>query len=161
MRLFLWEVFQPWSRWNSSVGHGPWGTTDSPNPALTTSGFVTVLTAALSNRLTEIGPDGQLVPELAESWEGGESGKIWHFKLRSGVEFHNGKMLDANDVVATISSQIGEDSTSAAKAIANQRGAGRSDAPAYSAARARSTRSRQRSRYASTCSGRGGSNAPD
>ena len=100
------------------TGHG--STTDSLNPALTTSGFVTVLTAAFANRLTEIGPDGQLVPELAESWQGSEAGKIWHFKLRTGVEFHNGKMLDADDVVATISSQIGEDSTSAAKAIANQ-----------------------------------------
>ena len=100
------------------TGHG--STTDSLNPALATSGFVTVLAAALSNRLTEIGPDGQLVPELAESWEGSQGGKIWHFKLRTGVEFHNGKVLDAKDVVATISSQIGEDSTSAAKAIANQ-----------------------------------------
>ena len=42
------------------------------------------------NNLTEIGPDGSVVGELAESWEASSDATVWVFKLRKGVEFHNG-----------------------------------------------------------------------
>jgi peptide/nickel transport system substrate-binding protein len=38
---------------------------------------------------------------LAESFEPSERGQVWTLRLRSGVEFHNGKTLDANDVIFT------------------------------------------------------------
>lgn len=41
------------------------------------------------------------VPGLAESWDVGKDGKTWHFKLRKGIEFHNGKTLSAKDVIGT------------------------------------------------------------
>jgi peptide/nickel transport system substrate-binding protein len=41
----------------------------------------------------------QLVPSLAESWESGEDGRIWKFRLRPGVKFHDGTPLDAEAVV--------------------------------------------------------------
>ena len=39
------------------------------------------------------------------------------FSLKKGVEFHNGKTLDAEDVVASINHHRGDDTKSAAKSI--------------------------------------------
>src|SRR5438105_3599223 len=75
------------------------------------------LWGAVYNNLTEIGPDGQLVSELAESIEPSKDAKSWAFKLRKGVTFHNGKTLDADDVVASLNHHRGPDSKSAAKTI--------------------------------------------
>ncbi len=71
----------------------------------------------LRNCLTEIAPDGELIPELAESWEASPDAKVWTFKLRKGVEFHNGKSLTSEDVVASLNHHRGDESTSAAKDI--------------------------------------------
>ena len=54
------------------------------------------------NNLVEIDADGQVTPELAETWEVSPDAKKWVFKLRKGIEFHNGKALDSKDVVASI-----------------------------------------------------------
>ena len=67
--------------------------------------------------LTEIDPNNELAPDLAESWESSPDAKRWIFKLRKGVEFHNGKSLDSNDVIATLNHHLGEGSTSGAKAL--------------------------------------------
>ena len=48
----------------------------------------------IRNGLTEVAADGSLIPELAESWEASADAKVWTFKIRQGVEFHNGKTLD-------------------------------------------------------------------
>ena len=40
----------------------------------------------LYNQLTEVAPDGTLVPELAESFEATKDAKTWIFKLRKGVD---------------------------------------------------------------------------
>ena len=37
-------------------------------------------------------------PGLAESWEADDTGKIWTFKIREGVTFHDGETLDAEAV---------------------------------------------------------------
>jgi peptide/nickel transport system substrate-binding protein len=46
-------------------------------------------------------PDLTLKPVLAESWTHDAEGKVWTFKLRQGVRFHNGKTMTADDVVST------------------------------------------------------------
>ena len=42
-----------------------------------------------------------LHPALALSWEGDEAARVWTFRLRQGVKFHDGRVLTAKDVVAT------------------------------------------------------------
>ena len=71
----------------------------------------------LRNGLTEVAADGSLVPELAESWDASADASTWNFKLRQGVEFHNGKSLDSGDIVASLNHHLGEDTKSAAKGI--------------------------------------------
>ena len=41
-------------------------------------------------------------PELAESWETNADGTVWTIRLRTGVMFHNGDELMADDVVASL-----------------------------------------------------------
>ena len=92
-------------------------TTDTLDPATHTATGIMSLSWGLRNCLTEIDNEGKLVPELAESWESSDRASQWVIKLRKGVEFHNGKTFDADDVVASINHHRGEDSKSAAKAI--------------------------------------------
>lgn len=54
------------------------------------------------NTLTEIAADGTLQPGLAVKWQVAEHGRTWCFKLREGVTFHDGSMLGADDVVASL-----------------------------------------------------------
>ncbi len=97
------------------------GTGDVLDPAQTLDSYmINVSFGQLRNNLTEIAPDGSLVGELAESWEASPDAKEWTFKLRQGVEFHNGKTMDANDVVASLNHHRGEDSKSAAKGLVKQ-----------------------------------------
>jgi peptide/nickel transport system substrate-binding protein len=44
----------------------------------------------------------KLDPMLATSWKASQGGKMWTFKIRSGVKFHDGSPLTADDVVWTI-----------------------------------------------------------
>ena len=44
----------------------------------------------------------QLQPMLATSWKASAGGKVWTFKIRPGVKFHDGSALTADDVVWTI-----------------------------------------------------------
>jgi peptide/nickel transport system substrate-binding protein len=97
------------------IGHG--STTDSLDPATFENLYMQTVGAACYNKLTEIGNTGELLPEAAESWDVSSDATTWTFKLRKGVEFHNGKTMDSADVVASIQHHLGEDSKSAAKGI--------------------------------------------
>ena len=45
--------------------------------------------------------DGDYVPCLATEWSASEDSKVWTFKLRDDVYFHNGEHFTADDVVFT------------------------------------------------------------
>ncbi len=47
---------------------------------------------------TGIDKDGNIVPELALSWEASEDNLGWRFNLRQGVKFHSGRDFTAKDV---------------------------------------------------------------
>mgnify|MGYP001586442194 CR=1 FL=1 len=97
------------------MAHG--STTDSLDPATYENGFSTNLSTSVFSCLTEIAPDGSLRGDLASSWDAVNDGASWIFDLRTGVEFHNGKSLHADDVVASLNYHRGEDSKSAAKGL--------------------------------------------
>jgi len=72
------------------------------------------------SQITEVGPDGRLEPLLAESYEPSADAATWTFKLRKGVEFHDGKPFTAQDVIGTMQYHALPDSKSPAKGIVEQ-----------------------------------------
>lgn len=52
--------------------------------------------------LVDLDQQGQIYGVLAESWEPSADGKVWTFKLRQGVTFHDGTPFDAESVKATV-----------------------------------------------------------
>lgn len=102
------------------LGTSGGSTTDSIDPAASFDLMSQQLTyGQLGNSLVEINHENVPSPELAESWESSPDAKVWTFKLRKGVEFHNGKTMDADDVIHSLNHHRGEDTKSAAKVIIN------------------------------------------
>jgi peptide/nickel transport system substrate-binding protein len=91
------------------------GSQDSLDPASYTATYMQTVGYQYGNCLIELDEKNQLVPELAESWEPSDDARKWVFKLRRGVQFHNGKEMTAEDVVASLNHHRGEGSKSAAK----------------------------------------------
>ncbi|RWQ03535.1 MAG: twin-arginine translocation signal domain-containing protein [Mesorhizobium sp.] len=86
------------------IGIGDAAATDTLEPGSTNVNpfIATALFGTLSNGLTEIDSKGNVVPDLAESFEPSDGAKKWVFKLRKGATFHNGKTVTADDVVASV-----------------------------------------------------------
>ncbi len=96
-------------------------TTDKLDPTQLTSGFTNFTFYSTMSQLTEVAPDGNLIPLLAESYEPIDNNPAkWLFTLRKGVEFHNGKTVTADDVIASITRHTGKDSASAMKSFVEQ-----------------------------------------
>ncbi len=59
------------------------------------------------DRLVEIDPDTlKIRPSLATGWESNMDGTVWKFRLRKGVEFHDGHEFDSDAVVFSFRRQI-------------------------------------------------------
>jgi peptide/nickel transport system substrate-binding protein len=99
------------------MGLGGGSTTDSLDPATLPDIVPQIINRQMRNSLVETDYKGNVVPELAESWESSPDAVTWTFKLKKGVEFHNGKTLEAEDVVASYNHHRGEKSKSAAKGL--------------------------------------------
>jgi peptide/nickel transport system substrate-binding protein len=98
-----------------------WGsTTDSLDPALFQNNFLFTLGLSMRTLLTEVDEKGDIGSDLAESFEPSNGAKVWTFKIRKGVTFHNGKPLTPNDVVASIRHHMGPNSKSAVKSFVSQ-----------------------------------------
>ncbi|MGB7294916.1 MAG: ABC transporter substrate-binding protein [Candidatus Aminicenantales bacterium] len=52
--------------------------------------------------LVKMDASGAYQPWLAESWSVDEEARVWTFRLKKNVRFHNGEILRADDVVATL-----------------------------------------------------------
>jgi len=97
------------------IGATGGSTTDSMDPGSLTSNMNQNLNFQIRNNLVEIDHNFNAIPELAESWGSTPDAKVWTFKLRKGVEFHNGKTMTAEDVIFSINHHLGEKSKSGAK----------------------------------------------
>jgi peptide/nickel transport system substrate-binding protein len=71
------------------------------NPFLALLGNDNWITSINYDLLTEIGPDLQPAPGLAESWTHSDDGLTWTFKIRQGAVWHDGQPITAADVAFT------------------------------------------------------------
>jgi peptide/nickel transport system substrate-binding protein len=93
------------------------GTTlNTLDPAKTTIGDEYIFVHLTFNGLTRIDRDLNTKPDLAVSWAASDDLKVWTFKLRAGVTFHNGRPLAAEDVVATMTRILDPQTGSRARA---------------------------------------------
>ncbi len=76
-----------------------------------------VLYSNVFEGLTRFGPDGSVNPGLAESWTISDDGKTYTFKLHSGVKFHDGTDMTAEDVKFSLDRARSDDSQNAQKAL--------------------------------------------
>lgn len=100
-----------------TVGFAQGSTSDSIDPATYNNDFMYALAYGVFNYLTEIDTNGTLIPELAKSWKSSTDARTWTFELRKGIQFHNGKEMEANDVIASINHHRSDDSKSGAKPL--------------------------------------------
>lgn len=93
-------------------------TAESFDPATYGTGIINhFMLGAVGNCLAEIDADGVAVPELAEEWSASDDARVWTFRLRRGVTFHNGKSLMADDVIASFNHHRGDESKSGGKSL--------------------------------------------
>ena len=76
-----------------------------------------VLYANVFEGLTRIGSRGEVLPSLAESWTVSDDGKVYTFKLHTGVKFHDGTDFDASDVKFSLDRARADNSTNAQKGL--------------------------------------------
>src|SRR5262249_3287908 len=92
-------------------------TDDALDPASATDTVAAVRNFQIFNCLVEVDARRRAIPELAQRWEAKPGAKEWTFEIRPDVEFHNGKTLDAEDVVYSVNRHRGRGSTSAAAGL--------------------------------------------
>lgn len=76
-----------------------------------------VLYANVFEGLTRFDADGAIIPGLAQSWGISEDGLIYTFNLTAGVTFHDGTVMDAEDVKFSLDRARAADSTNAQKGL--------------------------------------------
>jgi len=69
------------------------------------------------NSLTQLDDNIVPQPELAEEFSTNDDATVWTFKIRKGVEWHDGSKFDADDVIYTMNRHYGEASTSVVKTL--------------------------------------------
>ena len=94
------------------LGLGDGNTGDSLDPTTYVARFLLIAGYFWGNALVRPDANMNLEAELAESWEVSKDAKTWVFKLRKGVEFHNGKSLTADDVIWSINRHRAEEAAS-------------------------------------------------
>lgn len=94
-------------------------TADTLDPAKASLSTDYVRCCAYYNRLTFMEADGSISMELADSVESGDA-KVWTIKLKSGVTFHDGKTLTADDVVFSMQRHLDPAVGSKVNSIAKQ-----------------------------------------
>jgi len=90
---------------------------DTLNPNLLTSSLDFQRVYQTMSTLVRYGNDGKTIqPDLATEWESSADGLTWNFKLRQGIQFHDGKSLTPEDVIYSLNRHRGENSDSVIKA---------------------------------------------
>lgn len=99
-KLVYGQTYPNWAVGNSDNGKHPYF-------------WIDLLTRSIWNSLAWVDHDYNVQGELAESWSPvDDTLKVWDFKLREGVQFHNGKEMTSEDVVASINGHVAQKATS-------------------------------------------------
>ena len=99
-----------------NIGIAGGSSTDSLDPRTWADSMPFNVGFAIMNQLVEVDPDNEPIASLFESWNVSADAATWVFRVRSGVTFHNGKTLDASDVVYSINLHRGGNEISGASA---------------------------------------------
>lgn len=91
--------------------------TNSLDPAAAASQVPYYNLNLFGDTLVEVTPDGMVGNRLAEEVSSSPDAKTWMFKIRKGVEFHNGKTLTPEDVLRTMERHSNEESKSGALGV--------------------------------------------
>lgn len=75
------------------------GTVSTLDPQASTLANDVLLYRQSYEGLVSIAPDGTPVPRVAESWEQSPDGLTYTFRIRKGIQFHNGEPVTAADCV--------------------------------------------------------------
>ena len=78
------------------------GTPRFINPVLAVTRADKSLTALIYDGLMQLGPEGKLIPNIAESVTVSEDGLTYNVLIRQDIHFHDGAQLTAEDVVFTL-----------------------------------------------------------
>lgn len=82
---------------NPTLHRGLGGEPGSLDPALAGDSFSSAILRDVYEGLTTAGPDGSIVPGIAESWTVSEDGTRYVFKLRRDAKWSNGEPVRAED----------------------------------------------------------------
>lgn len=91
--------------------------TNSLDPALAASEVPFAISMTWGDMLVDVSPDNTIDYRIAEEISSNADATEWKFKIRQGVEFHNGQTLTSDDVVATLKRHTDEKSQSGALGI--------------------------------------------
>ena len=105
---------------NFIIGMEGGSASDSLDPRTYADSVMIGASLAVCNGLIEFDENGNTTGELLESWEAKPGAVEWTFKVRQGIKFSNGKTLDADDILYSISIHRGEDTKSPAKGLLEQ-----------------------------------------
>ncbi|PVH28764.1 ABC transporter substrate-binding protein [Pararhodobacter oceanensis] len=91
--------------------------TNSLDPAAAQSQVPFAYLKIMGEPLINIDDNGNLEGRVAEEFEASADAMTWRFKIRSGITFHNGQPLTAEDCAQTLRRHSDEDSQSGALGI--------------------------------------------
>lgn len=84
------------------VHEGMIGTPRFINPVLATSDTDRDFSSLLYSGLLRITNNGELIPDLAESYSVSEDGLTYYFKIKEDAVFHDGEKITTDDIIFTI-----------------------------------------------------------
>jgi oligopeptide transport system substrate-binding protein len=78
----------------------------SLDPARIVDSYGVSVANQIFDGLVEFDSHLNVVPALAQAWSASRDGLVWTFHLRKGVQFHNGREMNAEDVVYSLSRML-------------------------------------------------------
>ena len=99
------------------LGMNGGASSDTLDPGLVASQAMQSVLRHWGDTLVNVSATGEIEHRLAESVESSADAQTWTFKIRQGVEFHNGQTMTPEDAMKTIERHSNEESKSGALGI--------------------------------------------